>query len=508
MLAKTRSATILTLDVFLIDVEVDIARGLPSFTIVGLPDTAINESKDRVRSAIKNSGFDFPSHRITVNLAPADLKKEGPAFDLPVALGILAATEQVDPELLKDFLIVGELSLDGSVRPVRGMLPIALAARESGIYKILLPRENLGEAQLVEGLTLFPADTLEQAVQDFKEDGWDTITSGPVELKASEPCYDVDFSEVKGQESAKRALEIAAAGNHNVFMIGPPGSGKTMLARRLPTILPPLSIEEALEVTRLYSVSGLLKKDKPLITERPFRAPHHTSSSSGLLGGGTSLRLGEVSLAHMGVLFLDEVPEFHRDALEALRQPLEDGNITISRSAFTATAPSVFLLVAAMNPCPCGNRGDPAKECTCHPQQIRRYLTKMSAPLMDRIDLHIEVPRLKAGELSSRAEGEPSHSIRQRVLEAKERQNIRFKNSKTRANARMTAREIRQHCLVGPETEELLRTAVSCLGLSARAYSRILKMARTIADLAGRESIGTEDVAEAIQYRSLDRSAI
>jgi magnesium chelatase family protein len=508
MLSKTRSAAILALDVFLIDVEVDIARGLPSFTIVGLPDASINESKDRVRSAVKNSGFDFPSHRITVNLAPADLRKEGPAFDLPVALGVLSATEQLEPELLKDFLAVGELSLDGAVRPVRGMLPIALAARENGVSSLILPSENMAEARLVEGLTLFPAESLGQVVRDLAGGVRGETASGPAKLEDSEPSCEVDFSEVKGQESAKRALEIAAAGNHNVFMIGPPGSGKTMLARRLPTILPPLTIGEALEVTRLYSVSGLLRKDSPLVNERPFRAPHHTSSSSGLLGGGTSLRLGEVSLAHMGVLFLDEVPEFHRDVLESLRQPLEDGLITISRSAFTATVPSVFLLVAAMNPCPCGNRGDSARECTCHPQQVRRYLTKMSAPLMDRIDLHLEVPRLKPGELSSRAEGEPSRSIRQRVVEARERQNSRFKNSRTRTNSRMTAREIRHYCSVGPETEELLRAAVSRLGLSARAYSRILKMARTISDLAGRDSITAGDVAEAIQYRSLDRSAL
>jgi len=508
MLAKVRSSTILGLDVFLIDVEVDISSGLPAFHIVGLPDVSINESKERVRSALKNSGFDFPSRRITVNLAPADIRKEGPLFDLPIALGILVSTEQLDPDCLRDFLVVGELSLDGDVRGIKGVLPIVMAAKSNGIKKVILPRENLEEAKLVEGLILYPIDNLATAVSSLKEDSWEPIFSFLPELPAFNGKYEVDFSEVKGQESAKRALEIAAAGSHNIFMIGPPGAGKTMLARRLPTILPPLSLEEALEVTRLYSISGLLKKDSPLITERPFRSPHHTASSSGILGGGSYLKLGEISLAHCGVLFLDEVPEFHRDVLEVLRQPLEDQRITISRASFTSTVPASFLLVAAMNPCPCGHRGDPARECNCHPGQVKKYLMKVSGPLMDRIDIHMEVPRLRPEEVLSRDESESSAQIRERVILAREIQSRRFATGKTRYNSRMSSSQIRKFCMIPPEAEELLKTAISRLGLSARAHSRILKMARTIADLAGRENITIDDVAEAIQYRSLDRSVI
>ncbi len=507
MLSQVNSSAVLGIDAYVVDVEVDISSGLPRFDIVGLPDASVQESRERVRSAIKNSGLEFPMKRITINLAPADVRKEGPAFDLPIALGILSATSQVEPDSLADTLVVGELSLDGSVRPVSGVLPIALRARELKIKRLVVPAHNVKEAAIVNDVEVYPVTTLTEVVQFFNNS--ETMLPAIIDqadfAALEEPTYDVDFNDVKGQEHVKRSLEVAAAGGHNVVMIGPPGSGKTMLARRIPTILPPLSLDEALDTTKLYSVCGLLSCNEALVTRRAFRAPHHTISNAGLTGGGSYPRPGEVSLAHHGVLFLDELPEFRRDVLEVLRQPLEDGHVTIARAQASLTYPARFMLVAAMNPCPCGFFGDLVKQCTCTPQAIQRYLQRISGPLLDRIDIHMEVPRLKHDELTSQRLGESSAQIRDRVIQARQRQIVRFVGAGIYCNAHMNSKQIRQHCQVSDEVKGLLRTAITQLNLSARAYDRILKLSRTIADLAAQDDIQIQHVTEAIQYRSLDR---
>ncbi|GAB4542178.1 MAG: YifB family Mg chelatase-like AAA ATPase [Anaerolineae bacterium] len=508
MLAKVTSCAVVGLDAALIEVEVDIGRGLPSITIVGLPDAAVQESRERVRAAIRNSGLSFPNSRLTINLAPADLRKEGPAYDLPIAVGILLASEQIFADL-EGAIIMGELSLDGTVRHVAGVLPMAVMAREQGYRTLYVPQDDAAEASLIDGVDVFPVPSLlalidhltgHARMSPFQRD----FSLGDVDDVST---YATDLAEIKGQEHVKRALEVAAAGAHNMMMVGPPGAGKTLLARSMPSILPRLSLDEALDITRIYSVADALPPEEPLIRHRPFRAPHHTISYAGLIGGGRWPKPGEISLAHRGVLFLDELPEFGSRMLEMLRQPLEDKQVSISRSAGSLTYPASFTLIAAMNPCPCGYYGDTEKECTCSMTMVSRYQKRISGPLLDRIDIHVEVPRVDYEKLSSDRLGEPSRAVRARVEAARERQRARFKDIEERAgspitcNADMGPAEIRQFCQVDEAGKSLLKAAMQQMHLSARAYHRVLKLGRTIADLAGSESIQTAHIAEAIQYR-------
>jgi magnesium chelatase family protein len=520
MLAKVYSAAVYGVEAIEVEIEVNAGSGLSKIVIVGLPDAAVKESQDRVITALSNSGFRWPHGRTTINLAPAHIRKEGPSFDLPIALGMIAAQTDAEssarntrsagltPELLCPCAFAGELALTGAVRPIRGALPIALEARRQGRKALFLPEDNAREAAVVQGLHVFGVRSLRQThdVLVGAEDLAATREDSSA-LLASTCTYDVDFSDVKGQQMAKRAIEIAAAGGHNLLMIGPPGSGKSMLAKRLPTILPPLTMEEAIETTKIHSVSGLLDKSRTFVGVRPFRSPHHTISDVGLLGGSATINPGEVSIAHNGVLFLDELPEFKRSTLEVMRQPLEDGRVTISRAAGTMTFPSEFMLVAAMNPCPCGYYGDLKRECRCGAAQIQRYRQKVSGPLLDRIDLHIEVPAVQFDELRGGAAGESSTAIRERVSRARAVQQKRLgKAGRTACNARMSAKQIRLHCEIDDASAQMLRAAMGRMQLSARAHDRILKVGRTIADLAGSEFIQSDHLAEAIQYRELDRS--
>jgi len=508
VLATVLSTSVFGVDGFLVTVEADVASGLPQFTIVGLPDAAVKESQHRVHAAIKNSGFSFPNRRVTINLAPADIKKEGAAFDLPVALGILAAFGGLEPQATKGFAFLGELSLDGSLRPVKGAVSMALAARDAGLQGLIVPRENAVEAAMVKGLPVYGLSSLAETARFLRKEAIVQPAVADVEqLFEQARAYQIDLSEVQGHEHAKRALEIAAAGGHNVLMIGPPGSGKTMLARRLATILPPLTLEESLEATKIHSVAGTLSSKQPLVATRPFRSPHHNVSEAGVIGGGTFPRPGEVSLAHNGVLFLDELPEFRRDVLEAMRQPLEDGHVTIGRAKSTLTFPARFMLVCAMNPCPCGFYGDPRHACSCTPLKIRRYRSRISGPLLDRIDLHVEVPALKYKEMSTQPSGDSSASVLSRVASARKRQQARFADLKRPiySNAQMGPQQIRKFCQTRPDGQAILRAAIDRLGLSARAFHRILKVSRTIADLENSDIIDVPHLTEAVQYRTLDR---
>jgi len=503
MLAKIHSAAVLGLEAEPVVVEVDIGQGMVTLTLVGLPDAAVRESSERVRAAIRNSGFKFPySKRIVINLAPADLRKEGPAYDLPIAIGVMAASGQIPHERLEHALIMGELSLDGSVRHVRGVLPVADMARHLGIETLYVPAVDAAEAALIPELQVFPVESLAALVAHLRGlESIEPLTSDVTSLSVPPPPV-TDFSEIRGQEHAKRALEVAAAGSHNLLMVGPPGAGKTLMARALPGILPSMTLEEALEVTRIYSVSDMLPPDTPLIRTRPFRAPHHTISNAGLVGGGQWPRPGEISLAHHGVLFLDEMPEFSQRVLEVLRQPLEDKTVTISRAQGAVTFPANFMLVAALNPCPCGYYGDPERACTCSLGMIQRYRKRISGPLLDRIDINIEVPRVPYEKLSQMRAGEPSAAIRARVEAARARQNARFQGTGIRCNADMGPADIRRFCVLSPEGQSLIRTAMRQMHLSARAYHRVLKVSRTIADLEGSDTVQTHHLAEALQYRT------
>ncbi|MBT8042665.1 MAG: YifB family Mg chelatase-like AAA ATPase [Pontiella sp.] len=507
MLSQINAGAVLGIDAFPVEIEVNAGHGEPKVIIVGLPDAAVKESSDRVWTALINSGFRPPLGRTTINLAPADMKKEGPSFDLPIALGIIAALEDISTDLLPRICIVGELALSGAVRRVRGVLPITLMAKKAGIKAMMVPVENAEEAAVVDGIKVYPVRNLREAAdflnQDIKLDPYDLNIQSVFEANS---LYEDDFADVKGQEFAKRALEVAVSGGHNLLMIGPPGTGKSMLAKRIPSILPSMSLDEALETTKIHSISGSLKSHQALVARRPFHSPHHTISDAGLLGGGTNPMPGAVSLGHNGVLFLDELPEFQRSVLEVMRQPLEDGEVTIARAAASVTYPCCFMLVAAMNPCPCGYQTDPKRECRCSPTQIARYRSKISGPLLDRIDIHVEVPAIAYEQLTRLGKGELSSAIRKRVVRAREIQQIRYKEQPgTHCNANMRSKTLHRACRMEPAAEQILRTAMSDLNFSARAYDRILKVARTIADLEASDLIESHHISEAIQYRTLDR---
>lgn len=508
MLSRVLSSATLGVDAYQVEVEADIQQQLPAFVTVGLPEGAVRESKERVTAAIKNSDFVFPSKRVTINLAPADIKKEGSAFDLPIAVGILAATGQILRDRCDEFIMLGELSLDGTLRPIPGVLPMVMSFNgNNGLKGIIVPQKNAKEAAMANTLPVYPVKSLKQAIHFLEDES--SLRPFEVDIKSvfvNARKHNVDFNDVKGQESAKRALEVAAAGGHNIIMIGPPGSGKTMLARRMSSVLPDLSIDEALETTKIHSVAGRLPADSALIATRPFRTPHHSISYAGLIGGGTIPKPGEVSLAHHGVLFLDELPEFKKDILEMLRQPMEDNQVTISRALTTLTYPAGFMLIAAMNPCPCGYYGDPTHDCNCSTSEIQRYMSRISGPLLDRIDIHITVPSVKFKDLSSETKGESSETIRDRVNRSRTTQLARFKEEPhIFCNAHMESQDIRKLCRIDDQSQALLELAINKQGLSARAYDRILKVARTIADLAGSDKIEMGHVAEAIHYRTLDR---